>query len=228
MGLTDIFIVKYKDVKKAYNTLFDHLSKPADTVELRDQAIERALRETIEAMDKGIKRLMMDNETQISYQDPNTEATVTGTPKKYYDKLFKKMSDELKNAFYARLEDAYAQRDPRLAAVKTPFKERKQGIVVGLVAEILPNFFKNLCRQLDKLKRHCLGKPLKPEYKLEEIAEKMVKEMNKTMRRDIGSLARKRLIEAASAAGSAAAGLVRTAAQLARGKGSTPSSLGRK
>ena len=203
MGLTDLFTVKYKDVKAAYRRLYEHLDSKAGSKELRDQAIVNALRETVLAMDKGLQDIMSDDKSSIQYGDPSTGREAHGSPKKYFDSLLTKMSEELKKEMYSKMRETYGQADPETARVtKGAFKERKYGL-----ADYLPNFFKNLCRELDKFRRKCLGKPLKPGQSLEDTAEKMVKEMNRTMKRDIASQAKKTLIDGVKSVGNSVKGL---------------------
>jgi len=214
MGLTDIFTVDYDKVKRAYNTLQTFFKNGVDNDAALKTKVGTALEDVIFSMDKGLKKYV-DGTAHTSEKD-----SAASTRKSQFEDLLAAKKDELAKIFDDLLEAKKADKGLRHNPDKQIFKERKE----KLIEKLLPKFFKNLCRALDKFKRKLFkdkDKVMRPQDKLEEAAKKVIEEINVQLGRNISARAKKQLLDGASSAGRAAKGLITSVVKKVTGRGRT-------
>jgi len=190
MGLTDIFTVDYRKVKEAYNVLQGETKKGVqkggegnETSALK-AIIVTALSATVHAMDKHLHKFV-----DGSLGKGESGETANGR-KQAFETLIEKQASDLLANFSKLLDDRHKDKGLLHSPDKQIFKKRAE----KLIEKILPKFFLNFCRELDKLRRKMFsGRDVRPQDTLENVAKQVLNDMNVVLGRNVAARAKRAL-----------------------------------
>ena len=201
MGITDIRSADYTKIKRAYNILQEQITKGIPKGKGGDENsafkdhIVTALTATVHAMDKHLHKFV-DGST-LNTDDKGADARETE-----FKKMIASKAEALLEEFNKKLNERHSDKGLLHSPDKQVFKRRTE----KLIEQIVPNFFLNLCRELDKFWRKLVKDKtvvVRPQDKLETLAREVLDDMNVKLERNRSAVAKKALTTALSGQGKA-------------------------